>query len=322
MPSGTRRFILRRLVYVIPTLLGILTITFLLSRLSPGDPIRLVTFGSDLTSAEIEDIRRAYGLDRPLWEQYIRFLADAARLDFGQSILYHQSATSLLFARLPNTVMLAVAGLFWQLVLGVPLGIVAALNRGKLVDQAVRFFSTVGHAVPDFWMGLLLIILFAVHLRVMPSQGVLTIGRDQWDLADRLRHILMPSLVLAFSGIAFYARLLRTETLDVIRQDYIRTAEAKGLPQRVVISVHALRNALIPVVTALGGVLAALVSGALVIENVFTWPGLGQFTFQSAIAKDYPVVMAGVFISSTLLVVSYLLRDVAYALVDPRISHR
>ena len=322
MPSGTRRFILRRLVYVIPTLLGILTITFLLSRLSPGDPIRLVTFGSDLTSAEIEDIRRAYGLDRPLWEQYIRFLADAARLDFGQSILYHQSATSLLFARLPNTVMLAVAGLFWQLAVGVPLGIVAALNRGKLVDQAVRFFSTVGHAVPDFWMGLLLIILFAVHLRVMPSQGVLTIGHDQWDLADRLRHILMPSLVLAFSGIAFYARLLRTETLDVIRQDYIRTAEAKGLPQRVVISVHALRNALIPVVTALGGVLAGLVSGALVIENVFTWPGLGQLTFQSAIAKDYPVVMAGVFISSTLLVVSYLLRDVAYALVDPRISHR
>ncbi|MEK6619515.1 MAG: ABC transporter permease [Chloroflexota bacterium] len=322
MPSGTRRFILRRLVYVIPTLLGILTITFLLSRLSPGDPIRLVTFGSDLTSAEIEDIRRAYGLDRPLWEQYIRFLADAARLDFGQSILYHQSATSLLFARLPNTVMLAVAGLFWQLVLGVPLGIVAALNRGKLVDQAVRFFSTVGHAVPDFWMGLLFIILFAVHLRVMPSQGVLTIGADQWDLADRLRHILMPSLVLAFTGIALYARLLRTETLDVIRQDYIRTAEAKGLPQRVVISVHALRNALIPVVTALGGVLAGLVSGALVIENVFTWPGLGQFTFQSAIAKDYPVVMAGVFISSTLLVVSYLLRDVAYALVDPRISHR
>ncbi|MEK7284516.1 MAG: ABC transporter permease [Chloroflexota bacterium] len=322
MPSGTRRFILRRLVYVIPTLLGILTITFLLSRLSPGDPIRLVTFGSDLTSAEIEDIRRAYGLDRPLWEQYIRFLADAARLDFGQSILYHQPATSLLFARLPNTVMLAVAGLFWQLAVGVPLGIVAALNRGKLVDQAVRFFSTVGHAVPDFWMGLLLIILFAVHLRVMPSQGVLTIGADQWDLADRLRHILMPSIVLAFTGIALYARLLRTETLDVIRQDYIRTAEAKGLPQRVVISVHALRNALIPVVTALGGVLAGLVSGALVIENVFTWPGLGQLTFQSAIAKDYPVVMAGVFISSTLLVVSYLLRDVAYALVDPRISHR
>lgn len=317
-----KRFIIRRLLYAIPTLLGIVTITFLISRLSPGDPIRLVTFGADITHEEIEEIRTLYGLNRPFHEQYVSFLLDAARFDFGNSLLYHQSAAQLIFNRMPNTIQLALAGLMWQLILGVPLGIAAALNRGKMVDQVIRFFSTVGHAVPDFWMGLVLIIVFAVYLRWMPSQGVLTIGHDQWDIADRLKHIVMPSLVLALSGIAFYARLLRTETLDVIRQDYIRTAEAKGLPPRVVVYVHALRNSLIPVVTALGGILAGLVSGALVIEQVFTWPGLGQFTFQAAVAKDYPVVMAGVIISSTLLVISYLLRDITYAIVDPRISHR
>lgn len=313
---------MRRLVYAIPTLLGILTLTFLLSRLSPGDPVRLFTFGANLTQAEIEAIREQYGLTRPLWEQYVTFMVDAVQLDFGRSLLYHRPVMELLFERLPNTVMLAGTALVWQLTIGVPLGVMAALNRGRLLDQGVRVLSTIGHAVPDFWMGLVFIIVFAVHLGVLPSQGVLTVGRDQGDIVDRLRHILMPSLVLAFSGIAFYARLLRTETLDVIRQDYIRTAESKGLPFSVVITVHALRNALIPVITALGGILAALVSGALVIEQVFTWPGLGQFTFQAVLAKDYPVVMGAVFLASTLLVLGYLLRDIAYALVDPRIAHR
>ncbi len=149
---------------------------------------------------------------------------------------------------------------------------------------------------------------------------MLTIGKDQWDIVDRLRHLLMPAFVLALAGIANYSRILRTETLDVIQQDFIRTARAKGLRERTVTAVHALRNALIPVVTALGGILAGLVSGAVVIEQVFTWPGLGQFTFQAAVAKDYPVIMAGVMISSFLLVISYLIRDIVYAMVDPRIK--
>jgi peptide/nickel transport system permease protein len=323
MSTGTRRFIIRRVIQAIPTLLGIITLTFLISRLAPGDPIRLVTFGLDMTGAEIEEIRRNYGLDRPLHEQYVRYMWDTLRLDFGYSIIYPgQTPTSMLLARMPNTVMLAVVALMWQILIGVPLGIIAAINRGKVVDQVIRFFATVGHAVPDFWMGLIFIILFAVGLRWMPSQGVLTIGKDQWDIADRLRHILMPSLVLAFTGIALYARLLRTEMLEVLRQDYVRTAQAKGLAERLVVVRHALRNALIPVVTSLGGILAGLISGALIIEQIFTWPGLGQFTYQAVVAKDYPVVQAGVIISSVLLVVSYILRDVAYAFIDPRIAHR
>jgi len=323
MSSGTRRFILRRLVQAIPTMFGIITLTFLISRLAPGDPIRLVTFGLDLTGAEIDEIRRNYGLDRPLHEQYVKYMWDTLRLDFGYSIIYPgQSPTSMLMARLPNTVMLAAVALIWQLLIGVPLGIIAALNRGKILDQIIRFSATVGHAVPDFWMGLIFIILFAVTLGWMPSQGVLTIGKDQWDIADRAQHIVMPSLVLAFTGIALYARLLRTEMLEVLRQDYVRTAQSKGLAERIVVVRHAFRNALIPVVTSLGGILAGLISGALIIEQVFTWPGLGQFTYQAAVAKDYPVVQAGVIISSTLLVISYILRDVTYAFIDPRISHR
>ena len=317
-----RKYIARRLLYAIPTLIGISIIVFAISRLAPGDPVQLYTFGiQDITQADVDRIRAAHGLDKPLPVQYIVWATNAIQGDFGRSIIYpSQNASRLIIERIPNTIQLAVAALLLQLLIGVPLGIIAALNRGKLIDQVARFFSTIGQAVPDFWMGLIFIIVFSVTLRILPSQGMLTIGKDQMDIADRFKHIIMPAFVLAFGGIALFTRLLRTETLEVIRQDYIRTAEAKGLADRVVVYRHALRNALIPVVTALGGVLTFLISGALVIEQVFTWPGVGQLTFQSAVAKDYPVVMAGVMIASTMLVISYLLRDLTYALVDPRIK--
>lgn len=317
-----RTYVLRRLLYAIPTLIGISMIVFAVSRLAPGDPVELYTFGNpDITQEDLARLRAAYGLDKPIPLQYVDWVSRVVRLDFGLSILYpSQPAAKLIVDRIPNTLQLALAALFLQLAIGIPLGILAALNRGRIIDQLTRFFSTIGQAVPDFWMGLVLIIVFSVQLKLLPSQGMLTIGKDQWDLADRLKHLIMPALVLAFGGIAIYARLLRTEMLEIIRQDYIRTAEAKGLSHRAVVAGHALRNAFIPMVTALGGILAFVIGGALVIEQVFTWPGVGQLTFQSAVAKDYPVVMAGVMISSTLLVISYLLRDIAYAVVDPRIK--
>jgi peptide/nickel transport system permease protein len=315
-----RRFIIRRILQAIPTLFAIATLTFLLTRLSPGDPVRLFTFGvTDLDIADVEALRAHYGLDKPVWEQYVIFLGDAIRLDFGDSLLYHRDATTMILERMPNTITLAVAALVLQLGIGIPLGLIAALNRGKWVDNVVRVFGTLGHAVPDFWIGLMLIMFVSVHLRVLPSQGVLTIGKDTWDFVDRAQHLIMPSFVLALGGIAIFSRLMRTETLDVISQDYIRTATAKGLRDRTVVYRHALRNALIPIVTALGGLLAGLIGGALVVEQVFTWPGLGQFTFQAAVAKDYPVIMAGVMIFGFLLVVSFLLRDMLFAIVDPRI---
>ncbi|TMC29340.1 MAG: ABC transporter permease [Chloroflexi bacterium] len=318
-----RTFILRRLIYAIPTLIGVSIITFAIVRLSPGDPIRLYTFGArDITNEDIEALRRVYGLDKAMPLQYIDWLSRVVRLDFGQSFIYHKDAGSLILEILPNTLQLAVVSLVLQILIGVPLGVVAALKRGSWVDGLVRVFGVAGHAIPAFWLGLVLIIVFAVQLRLLPSQGMLTVGRDQWDLFDRLKHMLLPAFVLSLTGIANYSRILRTETLDVLGQDFVRTAHAKGLRERTVVFVHALRNALIPVVTALGGILAALVGGALVVETVFSWPGIGRFTFAAAIAKDYPIIQAGTMIASVLLVVSYLLRDIAYAVVDPRIKVR
>jgi peptide/nickel transport system permease protein len=317
-----QRFILRRLAYAVPTLIGISIITFLIAHLSPGDPIRLYTFGDpNVTPEDIAFLREQLGLNKPLPLQYVDWLGRVLQGNFGESIIYRgQSATALIATRIPNSLQLAVVALLMSLFIGVPLGVISALNRGKAIDQFSRIFSTVGFAIPAFWLGFILIIVLSVHLRWLPSQGMLTIGKDQWDVADRAKHILMPAFVLALGGIANYSRIMRTETLEVISQDYIRTARAKGLFEQTVIAVHAVRNALIPMVTALGGILAALIGGALVIEQVFTWPGVGQFTFQAVVAKDYPVVMAGVMISSVLLVASYLIRDLVYSLVDPRVK--
>jgi len=316
-----RNFILRRLVYAIPTLIGISIITFVIVRMAPGDPIRLFTFGQrDITGEDIERLRHVYGLDKPLPFQYVDWMISVLQLNFGQSFIYHQDAFQLLLTRVPNTLQLAVVALVLQLLIGVPLGVIAALKRGSWIDGAIRVFGVAGHAIPQFWLGLVLIIVFAVQLRLLPTQGMLTVGKDVWDVADRVKHILLPAFVLSLTGIANYSRILRTETLDVLGQDFVRTAHAKGLHERTVVFVHALRNALIPVVTALGGILAALVGGALVVEQVFSWPGVGQFTFQAAIAKDYPIVQAATLFVSVLLVISYLLRDIAYALVDPRIK--
>jgi peptide/nickel transport system permease protein len=316
-----QRFIIRRLIYAIPTLIGISIITFLIAHLAPGDPIRLYTFGDlNVTPQEIERIREELGLNKPLPLQYVDWAGRVLRGNFGDSIIYHQPAISLIAARIPNSLQLAAVALLLQVLIGVPLGVIAALNRGKAIDQGVRVFGTIFHAVPTFWLGLILILFVSVHLRLLPSQGMLTIGKDQWDILDRVKHMIMPAFVLALGGIANYSRIMRTETLEVISQDYVRTARAKGLHEKTVIGVHAVRNALIPMVTALGGILAVLISGALIIEQVFTWPGIGQFTFQAVIAKDYPVVLAGVMISSVLLVASYLLRDLVYAFVDPRVK--
>jgi ABC-type dipeptide/oligopeptide/nickel transport system permease component len=316
-----RNFIIRRLLYAIPTLIGISIITFVIVRLSPGDPIRFFVFGQrDITGEDIARLRHAYGLDKPIPLQYVDWLIAMVQLNFGQSFIYHQDAFQLLLGRVPATLQLAVVALGLQLLIGVPLGVIAALKRGTWSDGMIRVFGVAGHAVPAFWLGLVLIIVFAVQLRWLPSQGMLTVGKDVWDLPDRLRHILLPAFVLSLTGIANYSRILRTETLDVLSQDFVRTAHAKGLHERTVVFVHALRNALIPVVTALGGILAGLVGGALVVEQVFSWPGVGQFTFQAAIAKDYPIVQAATMFVSALLVASYLLRDIAYAIVDPRIK--
>jgi peptide/nickel transport system permease protein len=316
------RFILRRLLLAIPTFLGITLLAFALIRLAPGDPLTLMVAGSaDLTADDLAELRRAHGLDRPFAVQYVHWLGRALGGDFGQSLLYKRPVGQMIGAALPNTLQLAVCALLVALGGGVPLGIAAARWRGTPVDHAVRLVSVVGHAVPPFWLGLLFILTMAVQARLVPVGGMLSVGASEWDLGDRLAHLVGPVLVLSMGGIATYARYVRAELLEVLGAGFVRTARAKGLHERTVLWRHALRNAALPMITALGGLLAYLVSGAVVVEQVFAWPGMGRLTYEAARSKDYPIVMGVVVVSSLLLIVSYLIRDLAYAAADPRVRH-
>ena len=317
------RFIARRLVQAIPTLFGVLLITFLLSRLSPADPVKLMLAGnSEVTVEDRQQLMNALGLNDPLPLQFAKWLWQLAHGDFGQSIYYHRPALDLILERIPNSLQLSLLALLVTIAIGVPLGVIAALRRGHIEDHAIRVVSVIGHAVPSFWLGLIFVLTFAVQNRWFPIGSMNVVGEDCTLCWDRAWHIIGPVLVLSIAGIANLPRILRTEVLEVISQDYVRTARSKGLKENVVVAVHVLRNALIPVVTSFGGILVIFIGGSLIIERVFNWPGLGRLTFEAAVSKDYPVVQAGVVISSILLILSYLLRDITYAWVDPRIKIR
>jgi len=317
------RFILRRLAQAIPTLFGITLLSFVLMRLSPSDPVSLMVAGaSDLSTEDITAIRQSYGLDQPLPLQYLSWLTHVLVGDFGQSFLFKRPVIQMIAAALPNTLLLASFALVLALSIGVPLGVLAAHYRGTVLDQVIRVFGVAGHAIPGFWFALLFILVLSVDFRVFPVGGMQTIGKDPWDLGDRLSHLIGPALALSLGGIANYSRYMRTEMLEVLGQDFVRTAYAKGLYQHSVLFIHALRNALLPLITALGGLLATLVSGAVVIEQVFAWPGMGRMTYEAARSKDYPIVMAVILISSALLLLSYIIRDIAYGVADPRVRHR
>jgi len=317
-----RRFILRRLLLAVPTFFGITLLAFALIRLAPGDPLSMMVAGAgELTADDLAELRRAHGFDQPFVVQYVGWLGRALTGDFGQSLLYKRPVSQMIGAALPNTLQLSALALLVALGVGVPLGMAAARWQGTPVDHAVRLISVVGHAVPPFWLGLLVVLTLSVQLRWLPVGGMLSVGASDWDLGDRLAHLVGPVLVLGLGGIATYSRYMRAELLDVLGQDLVRTARAKGLGERAVLWRHALRNALLPMITALGGLLAYLVSGAVVVEQVFAWPGMGRLTYEAARSKDYPIVMGVVVISSLLLLASYLIRDVLYAVADPRVRH-
>jgi peptide/nickel transport system permease protein len=313
------RFLVRRVLQAIPTFFGITLLSFMVLRLAPGDPILLMFGSQNLRAEEIAALRAAYGLDQPLPIQYLNWLGHVLTGDFGRSFLYKRPVSDMIMSALPNTLLLGGLALLVTVCVGVPLGVLAARFRGSWLDQGIRVFGAVGHAIPTFWFGLLFILILSVQLRWFPVGGMLTIGKDPGDIGDRVAHLVGPVLALSLAGVANYSRYMRTETLEVLGQDYVRTARAKGLPEQLVVFFHALRNALLPLVTALGTQIAVLVSGTVVIEQVFAWPGMGRMTYEAARSKDYPIVMGVVVISSVMLLVSYLARDVAYGFVDPRV---
>lgn len=313
------RFVLRRLIQAVPTFFGITLLAFAVLRLAPGDPVLLMFGSGSLTAQEIESLRRAYGFDQPVPVQYVSWLSHMLSGDMGRSFLYRRPVIEMIQASLPNTLLLGGMALLVTVALGVPLGVLAARYRGRWPDTLIRIVGVAGHAIPPFWFGLLFILILSVQFRLFPVGGMLTVGKDAYDLPDRAAHLAGPVLTLSLAGIANYSRYMRTETLEVLGQDFVRTARAKGLREGVVLFVHALRNALLPLVTALGSQLAFLVSGAFVVEQVFSWPGMGRMTYEAARSKDYPIVMGVVVITSMMLLVSYIARDVAYGLVDPRV---
>jgi peptide/nickel transport system permease protein len=317
------RFIARRLLQAIPTLFGIMLISFILLRVSPADPVKLmVPSDAELTEQDRENLREALGLNKPLPVQFLDFVTQSATLDFGKSFYYHRPARDMIFERVPNSIQPVLLGLLVGVLVGIPLGFISALNRGRRSDHAIRVSSTLLNATPDFFLGLLFVLFLAIQLKWFPIGSMNVVGEDCVLCWDRVWHLVGPVLLYANGGIAFYPRLIRTEVLEVLSQDFVRTARSKGLRERVVMSGHVLRNALIPVVTNFGGILTIIFAGNVIVERVFNWPGLGRLFFDALTQKDYPIIQASLVMGAGLLLISYIMRDITYALVDPRIKVR
>ena len=319
-------YALRRLLLALPLLLGITFVSFVVIHLAPGEPAEVQTgdlsIQSDAQARQL--LRETYDLDKPLHVQYARWLARLVRLDFGKS--FSPDARPVLQKigeRLPVTLFLNIIEMLVIVGLAVPIGVLSATRQYSLFDKVTTVFVFVGFATPDFWLALLLMILFGVQLGWLPISGLrslnweyLSFWRQQWDFVG---HLVLPILVATFGGLAGFSRYMRQSMLEVVRQDYIQSARAKGLAEPIVIGKHALRNALLPIVTILGLSLPGLIGGSVIVESIFAIPGMGQLMVQAVFERDYPVIMGNLVIVSTLTLVANLVADVTYSFVDPRI---
>jgi len=309
-------YITRRLLILVPVVFGITIIIFFLMHIS-GDPVRLM-YGPNVPKEKILEKRIELGLDKPLYAQYWRWLSQVLKGQMGYSIHLRDSVTRLIKARIVATLELTVVALMFTLVFSIPLGVLSAVKRYSIFDNLGRFFATFWLSMPYFWLGLLFILILGVQLRVLPISGR---GGPIWTAAG-LQHILLPALTLGLPPMALFTRLVRSSMLEVINEEYIRTARSKGVQESVVIFHHALRNALIPVITLLGLRLPWLFGGAVITETVFAWPGMGRLLVDAVTQRDYPVVQGIVLMLAILVLLSNLLADLAYALVDPRIRYK
>jgi len=319
-------YALRRLILAIPLLIGITFVSFLVIHLAPGEPVEQqggeTTTESDAQLRKL--LRETYGLDKPLHVQYWNWVTRLARLDFGRS--FSPDARPVLqkiAERLPVTLLLNIVELMIIVALAIPIGVLSATRQYSTFDKITTVFVFVGFATPDFWLALMLMILFGVQLGWLPISGLrsptweyLAFWAQQWDFAA---HLVLPILVATFGGLAGFSRYMRQSMLEVVRQDYIQSARAKGLAESVVIAKHALRNALLPIVTVLGLSLPGLIGGSVIVESIFAIPGMGQLMVQAVFERDYPVIMGNLVIVATLTLLANLIADLTYSLVDPRI---
>ncbi len=307
----------RRLLSAIPVLFIVSLITFGLMRLIPGDPAAAIA-GSGATPAEIERLRRDLNLDQPVLMQLVDYYQGLAQGNLGRSLLLGTGVFAATMERLPVTIGLSLYALVFTLLIGLASGIIAALRQNTWADQAAMMFAMIGISVPNFFLGLLMIILFAVHLGWLPSGGYVPFSQDPMGW---LQSLAMPAFSLALLQAGLLARITRSSMLEVLRQDYIRTAKAKGLSQRKVVLKHALSNALIPIVTVVGIIVSLLMSGAVVTEALFSIPGMGQLLTQAVLSRDYPMVQGGLLLVTTFLVMVNIAVDVLYAVLDPRVRY-
>jgi peptide/nickel transport system permease protein len=309
--------ILRRLASAVPILVIVSLITFAMIHLIPGDPASAIA-GLSATPEQIAVLREQLGLNQPLLQQLVHWYIALLHGDLGRSLLMGQSVVRVTFERLPVTLALSAYALVLTLLLGLTSGIIAALQHNRLADQLAMMLAMIGISIPNFWLGLLMILFFAVHLGWLPTGGYIAFSADPLGW---LRTSTMPAISLALLQVGLLARITRSTMLEVLRQDYIRTARAKGLPQRMVVVKHALANALIPITTVIGIVISLLISGSVVTETLFSVPGIGQLLTQAVLNRDYPMVQGGLLIVTAVLVLVNILVDVSYALLDPRVRY-
>lgn len=319
------KYLIKRLLMMVPLLFGITVITFIVIHLAPGSPVEVAVEMNPKASAQArENLKRLYGLDKPLHVQYARWVGRFARLDFGESYIDGRPVLDKIVERLPVTISINVLELLGAFLVAMPLGIISAVRQNSLFDKTTTVVVFLGFSIPSFWLGLLLMLLFGVQLGWLPISGLQSIGSEGLSFLaltwDRFRHVILIVSIGAFGSLAGISRYIRSNMLEVVRQDYIRTARAKGLPENAVIYKHALRNALMPVITILGLSLPGLIGGSVILEYLFAIPGMGQLFWQSVTARDYPLVMGNLVMGAFLTLVGNMLADICYAVADPRVK--
>jgi peptide/nickel transport system permease protein len=319
-------FIVRRLLQMIPLLIGVTFVTFAIVNFVPGSPVSTMQMNPKARPEDIERITQNLGLDKPWYERYLNWLGDLVQGDMGLSLTNYTPVTDRILGVLPNTLLLTCTSLAIALMISIPLGVLSAVKHNSAFDQVSTVVVTALAAIPSFWMGLLLIILFAVKFKewglpYLPASGMQDM-RTAGGVVDRIEHLILPASALAIVQVAGWTRFIRASMLETIGQDYIRTAEAKGLPQRSVIYGHAFRNALLPLVTLVGLALPEVFGGAYLIEQIFAWNGLGRLTLNATQANDYTLIMGATLFFAFLTMFGNLLADILYSIADPRIAHK
>jgi peptide/nickel transport system permease protein len=309
-------YIARRLIQVAPVIILVSIIVFIMIRLIPGDPA-LVLLGTDVTPQQMSAERARMGLDQPVYVQYIIWAGNMIRGDLGNSFINSYPVSQLILKKLPATVQLSVAALLVATLLSFPLGILSALNNGKWPDRLITLYNSLAMGIPSFWLGILLILVFALQLKWLPPSGYADILESP---TEGIKYIIMPAVTLGVFISAVWARFIKSSILETIHQDYVRTARSKGLPQNVVITRHVLRNAMIPVITVLGLNFGSLLGGAVITESIFDWPGVGRLLVQSLLTRDYSIVQALILMAVLVYLMVNLVTDLLYGVVDPRIS--